>query len=460
MPARLWRHGIYSFLELLRHRLPHSLEHMLSFVYLAYQMMGLLMESIPVFHESWIECLGDLARYRMSIEENDMCDRETWSNVARMWYDKAADRLSDTGRSQHHLAVLARLNIVCQLFYYSKALISVNPFPNARDSIMLLFNPLLETSFTSTEMGSERKAPARFNKFDSSLVTAAAILFTKGSIRDYRGHIGDFLSELDGQVTNSGPSWKIPGPEVASVLIACVLGFGVEDSYLWRTIRTHSDKWKGSRTGQPTNVASTTTDPVAMEESHRTFWQENTVHAKDFRQAVPPAGDRSACRFTSTDEVTSHILPIWSTTISAVASKTGDRNILPFLHVTLAFLWSLSYVPRALVYFENYVPWTKLASALNALSRSGVDDDRLEVTEFHRLQSSTGRQLPEDFLMRGLIWAPYYFPPGFFDGLVVDEDERYLELPSHTAPRAERCLWLGFRLVSVRTNQAIVWILC
>ena len=242
MPARLWRHGIYSFLELLRHRLPHSLEHMLSFVYLAYQMMGLLMESIPVFHESWIECLGDLARYRMAIEENDMCDRETWSNVARMWYYKAADRLSDTGRLQHHLAVLARPNIVCQLFYYSKALISVNPFPNARDSIMLLFNPLLETSFTSTEMESERKAPARYNKFDSSLVTAAAILFTKGSIPDYRGHIDDFLSELDGQVNYSGPSWKVPGPEVASVLIACVLGFGVEDSSLWRTIRTHSDK--------------------------------------------------------------------------------------------------------------------------------------------------------------------------------------------------------------------------
>ncbi|KIW21798.1 uncharacterized protein PV07_12774, partial [Cladophialophora immunda] len=54
MPARMWRHGIYSFLELLRHRLPYSLEHMLSFVYLAYQMMGLLMESVPAFHETWI----------------------------------------------------------------------------------------------------------------------------------------------------------------------------------------------------------------------------------------------------------------------------------------------------------------------------------------------------------------------------------------------------------------------
>src|SRR3954451_5929988 len=46
MPARMWRHGIQAFLELLRHRLPESLEHMLTFMYLAYSMMTLLMETI------------------------------------------------------------------------------------------------------------------------------------------------------------------------------------------------------------------------------------------------------------------------------------------------------------------------------------------------------------------------------------------------------------------------------
>ena len=104
MPARMWRHGIHSFLELLRHRLPDSLEHMLSFVYLAYSMMALLMESVPSFVETWIECLGDLARYRMAIEEVDLRDREVWAGVARMWYEKAADKSPNVGRIQHHLA--------------------------------------------------------------------------------------------------------------------------------------------------------------------------------------------------------------------------------------------------------------------------------------------------------------------------------------------------------------------
>ena len=42
MPARMWRHGIYTFLEVLRHSIPESLEHMLAFIHIAYHMMALL----------------------------------------------------------------------------------------------------------------------------------------------------------------------------------------------------------------------------------------------------------------------------------------------------------------------------------------------------------------------------------------------------------------------------------
>jgi hypothetical protein len=62
MPARMWKHGIHSFLELLRHQLPHSLEFMIQFIILAYQMMSLLLETVPSFEDTWIECLGDLSR--------------------------------------------------------------------------------------------------------------------------------------------------------------------------------------------------------------------------------------------------------------------------------------------------------------------------------------------------------------------------------------------------------------
>ena len=63
MPARMWRHGIHAFLEILRHRLPESLEHMLAFLYIAYSMIALLYETVSTFKDTWIECLGDLGKY-------------------------------------------------------------------------------------------------------------------------------------------------------------------------------------------------------------------------------------------------------------------------------------------------------------------------------------------------------------------------------------------------------------
>ncbi|EOA85900.1 uncharacterized protein SETTUDRAFT_111057, partial [Exserohilum turcica Et28A] len=110
MPARVWKHGIHSFLELLRRRLPDSIDYMLAFIYLAYQMMALLYETVPAFEDTWIECLGDLGRYRMAIEQEDVRDCNTWAGIARSWYTKTADRNPTVGRLYHHLAILARPN--------------------------------------------------------------------------------------------------------------------------------------------------------------------------------------------------------------------------------------------------------------------------------------------------------------------------------------------------------------
>lgn len=112
MPASLWRHAIYSFL---RNRLPAYFDYMLAFIYLAYAMMTLLLETVPSFEDTWIECLGDLGRYRMAIEDDDVRDRDIWAQVARQWYLKSAKRSPTTGRLYHHLAILAQPNALPQL---------------------------------------------------------------------------------------------------------------------------------------------------------------------------------------------------------------------------------------------------------------------------------------------------------------------------------------------------------
>jgi hypothetical protein len=166
MPARMWRHGIHSFLELLRHALPESYEHMLTFIYLAYSMMTLLLETVPSFKDTWIECLGDLSRYRMAIEDNDLKDREIWTHVSRYWYSCASENAPTTGRLYHHLAILARPNALQQLYYYTKSLCVPIPFASAKESIMTLFDPLLDSN------------TSRLSQVDACFVRVHGILFS------------------------------------------------------------------------------------------------------------------------------------------------------------------------------------------------------------------------------------------------------------------------------------------
>ena len=128
MPARMWRHGIHATLEVLHHRLPESLEHMLAFIYIAYSMMTLLYETVPTFEDTWIDCLGDLGRYRKAIEDDDPKDREVWSNVARFWYNKAAENSPRVGILHHHVAILTRPYSLEHLSLYIRALTRAAPF--------------------------------------------------------------------------------------------------------------------------------------------------------------------------------------------------------------------------------------------------------------------------------------------------------------------------------------------
>ncbi|KAK5108231.1 hypothetical protein LTR62_008687 [Meristemomyces frigidus] len=107
MPARMWKHGIHAFLEVLRHQRPASQEYMLAFIYLAYQMSSLLYDVAPLFTNTWTEYLGGLARYRMAIEEVEESPRQ-WSGAADSWYLNTSERHPETGRLYHHLAILER----------------------------------------------------------------------------------------------------------------------------------------------------------------------------------------------------------------------------------------------------------------------------------------------------------------------------------------------------------------
>ncbi|KAF4963374.1 hypothetical protein FSARC_8624, partial [Fusarium sarcochroum] len=224
MPARMWRHGIHSFLELLRHRLPASLEHMLTFLYLAYSMMALLYETVPAFEDTWIECLGDLGRYRMAIEDDDIRDREVWTGVSRHWYSKASDKSPTTGRLYHHLAILARPNALQQLYYYTKSLCVPIPFSSARESIMTLFDPVLSNSST-------RLAPV-----DADFVRSHGILFSKKSWDQLKESMDSFMGQLDGTIGRLAKRWLESGYFIGISTGCSLLGYGAESNVLMRAM--------------------------------------------------------------------------------------------------------------------------------------------------------------------------------------------------------------------------------
>jgi len=90
MPARLWRNALCSPLELLRCHLPSSREYMRTFIYFAYPMMTLFLETVPRYQDTWIECLGHLGIYRMEVENDDPYERSIWAGITQSWYCMAA----------------------------------------------------------------------------------------------------------------------------------------------------------------------------------------------------------------------------------------------------------------------------------------------------------------------------------------------------------------------------------
>ncbi|KAK1992362.1 hypothetical protein LX36DRAFT_684938 [Colletotrichum falcatum] len=354
--------------------------------------MALLYETVPTFEDTWIECLGDLGRYRMAIEDDNLKDREVWTSVSRHWYSKASDKAPTTGRLYHHLAILARPNALQQLFYYAKSLCVPIPFLSARESIMTLFDPHLNGT------------PTRLQEIDAAFVRAHGVLFSGKSSELFAPSVTEFTDNLDGHIARNTKGWMDCGYFVAVALGCAMLEYGSESNCIMMAIKT-------SRAEEA---------DVLMGDSQTSVASQKFLDALDFA-------------------VRTH---------NVVFRRFADPNVNPYLHVTLSFLYHMSYFAAAIGYIEEKMPWKLISLMLNSLLKEGEAVDRLESEDFPRSNNeSPPRPLPEDFAQRGLLWVDRYYPDDWFTSK-LDDDEKYFEVASMTEERRERCLWLGFRLAS------------
>lgn len=440
MPARMWRHGIHAFLEVLRHRLPESLDHMLAFIYIAYSMMALLYETVATFEDTWIECLGDLARYRMAIEDDDIRDREVWSGVARFWYSKAADKSPNVGRLYHHLAILARPSSLQQLSLYTKSLTCVTPFESARGSIMTLFTPILH---------SKESAYHRSSSLENVFIKAHATLFSGGPLSEFDDglqQLNDGL--LDNYIGRVTAKFKEQGVFAAVTNIAALFEYGaLKQRSLHKSVFRLAFEAASLQRNQRTSAQSMHPSAEDLDVD------DATHHSPSASSNQSTFTNLTASEIESSEIIISHASKITFITLSISLQRIGDKNVFPLIHVSFVFLWSLVIVEKAMKYVERDVPWGDICSFLNTLARPEVMTPRVWGDGFPKPSDGVGRPLPEDFVLRGQLYSEIYFPGNWFQEAMIDDEERALELPSMAAPRVERILWLGIRIASVCTSS-------
>ncbi|CAI7603428.1 unnamed protein product [Penicillium glandicola] len=405
MPARMWRYGVHSFLELLRQKLPGSMEYMLAFIYLSYSMITLLLESVPGFKETWIECLGDLARYRMAVEEFDKKDRELWAGVSRYWYNQDAERSPENGRIQHHLAILVRSDPLQQFFHYTKALISVRAFPNALDSMTQLVTPLMNE-------------PAQERSMVTSFLTTHGALFMQAPVEEFVSRANVFLATLRREVSRVGRNGH-RGVQLMSCNIAAIFQYG--------------SKYGVMETDFILMRNPTTEDHLAAKK-----WASNETAIAPNYTTYSNLSSQFAFRASS---LTFH-------TLIVILGQVGDTNIYPSVHISMAFVWCLTLNPAAIQRLEPLVPWSLLATYLNTLFCPDTIMSKIEDESFPLLDDSPTQQLPEDFLIRGQSWSQLYYPENFFEGAPAEDNRPSIEEQSTVIPRIHRCLWLGVRIAS------------
>ncbi len=441
MPARLWRHGIHAFLEVLRHRLPESLDHMLAFIYIAYSLMTLLYETVTTFEDTWIECLGDLARYRMAIEDDDIRDREVWNGVARFWYSKAADKSPNVGRLYHHLAILARPSSLQQLSLFTKSLTCVTPFESARDSIMTLFTPILK---------GKNSACYRLSSLENDFIKAHGILFSGGPLDEFDNAVQQLKDGLlDNYIGRVTAKFKEQGVFAAVINIAALFEYGaLKQPHLHKSIFRLAFEEVGFQRNQQTNPPSTHPSAEYFDVN------DDATHRSSPASANPSAFDNLIGSDIETSKVViSRASSIAFTTLTISLLRIGDKNVFPLIHVSFVFLWSLVIIGKAMKYVERDVPWGEICSFLNSLAKPETMTPRVWGEGFPKPNGDVGRPLPEDFVLRGQIYSQSYFPKNWFQEARIDDEERALELPSMTALRVERILWLGIRVASVCTSN-------
>jgi hypothetical protein len=355
---------------------------------------------------------------------------------------KASDKNPQVGRLYHHLAILARPNALQQLYYYSRSLTCVKPFPSARESILILLEPILGRGVATY---------SHALPIDNNYIKAHALLFEKHYLDEFNQAKSEFTNNLDAHIGRVTAKWKEQGVYIAATNVSGWFDYGVDENALRQVFLTQL--YVKSKNLSP-RVELRTAAPADQQDPTPPVIPENELLSHVDALSNNP-------HFSSAIRLTND-------TFSLVLGRIGDKNVLPHVHIMLSFLTTFAASPYV-SHLLSDTPWLNLVKFLNTLVKTENQIQNQpqfvqQTSNIHTLFSSPvfpndGERsdelpLPEDYLIRGLIWAHGYFPKKWFER-EHDEEERYLELASTVKRRMERVLRLGHLLSSVSASPLV-----
>ncbi|KLJ07504.1 hypothetical protein EMPG_17020 [Blastomyces silverae] len=420
LPSRMLHQGIYVLLEIMKDRRPDSHSYMAPFIYHAYGVMTLLLEIVPTFKNLWLECLGDLASYMMCLEDRHSIENRNWKTLSSQWYHKALDEDPGKGSLYHRLGNLSTPNMGRQLFFYSRSLVALKRYGMSTSRVESAFQMALD---------SIGKQDVIRPDLPSWFVGSHAMLLRGGSIHKFIEYVKEYIALFDSQVKHQTFKFREAAICMGVPNIAAMLQYGEEDGILTRMF-----------------IDSQKLSPEARLQHAIQHWL--LLPKKPSQKTLNNALPSDAATFSTPLKKLTYSTYLNFHTLSFVLKHTRNENIIPYVHLSLAFIWSLALVPDSMEYVEGEIPWTQITIFLNMLSRASISESRLESINFPIPTETKFRQLPEDFFFRSQIWSQILYPPDFFADATTEDDSRGRDMPSTKSARNERCLWYGYRLAS------------